>query len=319
MVPRDWFYLPLEYDAAFRDRYATIFRKRGVTNIRFLHTMSRQEADTDSFAAPIASATGVWMVGGRQWLLADVYVGTRTESALWNLLDRGGVIGGYSASAAIQGSYLVRGDPRGNASITSDHERGFGFLKNTAIDIHVLSWNRQFDLVPVIKMRPELLGLGIDADAAIVVHGDEFRVIGVGHVAIYDPKLILANGKFYFLDWGERFNLASRTPMLADGRPLSLLRFLPRYPAASDKLTTIAGTYRFDNLTISVFTRDDRVFAELAPGDERELVPVDEDGFVDSITGSKVTFRRDENGYATTLQWEWSRCRMVALRTADAR
>jgi hypothetical protein len=54
-------------------------------------------------------ATGVWLEGGRHWRLADAYLGTRTLQELFHVLDRGGVIGGGSAGATIQGSYMVRG------------------------------------------------------------------------------------------------------------------------------------------------------------------------------------------------------------------
>ena len=45
---------------------------------------------------------------------ADSYSGTRTETEIKALLARGGVVGGSSAGATIQGSYLVRGAIAGN-------------------------------------------------------------------------------------------------------------------------------------------------------------------------------------------------------------
>ena len=44
-------------------------------------------------------------------------IDTRTHRELWNVLNRGGVIGGSSAGATIQGSYLVRGAPEGNLAL----------------------------------------------------------------------------------------------------------------------------------------------------------------------------------------------------------
>jgi cyanophycinase len=57
---------------------------------------------------------------------------------------------------------MVRGDTKGNTLMVGDHVEGFGFLKGVTIDQHVLRRNRQFDLVDVIRARPELLGIGID-------------------------------------------------------------------------------------------------------------------------------------------------------------
>ncbi len=182
----------------------------GAQNVTVLHTRDREKANSQAFVMPLMEATGVWFGGGRQWRLADAYLGTKTEQALRGVLDRGGVIGGSSAGATIQGSYLVRGDSKTNVIMMGDHEQGFGYLKNTAIDQHVLSRNRQFDMIEVIRAKPELLGIGIDEDTAIVVQGDEFEVIGRSYVAIYDHETMGAEGRFYFLAPGQRFDLATR-------------------------------------------------------------------------------------------------------------
>ncbi len=183
----------------------------GAQNVTVLHTRDREEANSDSFVQPLTEAGGVWFGGGRQWRLVDAYLGTKTEQALWSVLERGGVIGGSSAGATIQGSYLVRGDSKTNVIMMGDHEQGFGYLKNTAIDQHVLTRNRQFDMIEVIRAKPELLGIGLDEDTAIVVQGDEFEVIGRSYVAIYDHETMGAEGRFYFLAPGQRFDLATRT------------------------------------------------------------------------------------------------------------
>jgi hypothetical protein len=115
------------------------------------------------------------------------------------------------AGATIQGSFLVRGDTQGNEIMIGDHLEGFGFLRNTGIDQHLLKRNRQFDLFEVLDAYPDLLGIGIDEDTAIVVQGDQFEVIGQGYVAVYDTgRLIPPNGRFYFLAPGDRFNLKER-------------------------------------------------------------------------------------------------------------
>ena len=69
-----------------------MFHDVGAFNLTVLHTNDPAEADTEVFAAAIAGANGVWFPGGRQWRLADSYLGTRTEEELWKLLERGGVI-----------------------------------------------------------------------------------------------------------------------------------------------------------------------------------------------------------------------------------
>ena len=187
------------------------FRKAGFKDVTVLHTRDRNVANSDEFVAPLLRARAVWFPGGRQWRLADAYLDTRTELELHAVLDRGGVIGGTSAGATIQGSYLVRGDTRNNTIMMGDHVKGFGFLKNVAIDQHLLARNRHFDLIPVVEKHPQLLGIGIDEDTAIVVVGDGFEVVGESVVAIYDNRRTLANeGRFYFLRAGDTYDLKTR-------------------------------------------------------------------------------------------------------------
>jgi cyanophycinase len=89
-------------------------------------------------------------------------------------------------------------------------ERGFGFLKNVAVNAHLSEAMRQNELVTIIDAYPKLLGIGIDEKAAIIVTGDRFRVIGKGRVAIYDNRKH-GNNWYYWLENGEVFNLRTRT------------------------------------------------------------------------------------------------------------
>ena len=187
------------------------FKAAGATNLTVLHTTDPTVADTEAFVQPLLEARGVWFPGGRQWRLADAYLGTKVHDELWALLGRGGVIGGSSAGATIQGSYLARGDTATNTVMLGDHEVGLGFLRNVAIDQHLLRRNRQFDLLEVITAHPELLGIGLDENTAIIVQGDEFEVIGASYVVIYDAERQLdSGGQFYFLAPGDRYNLKAR-------------------------------------------------------------------------------------------------------------
>lgn len=174
-----------------------------------LHTEDRSTADSESFVAPLANATAVWITGGRQWRLADIYGGTRTERALFELLARGGLIAGSSAGASVMGSYLVRGSSSSNKVLMSPgHERGFGFLRNVAIDQHIVVRGRESDLARLVALHPELLGIGIDEGTAILVQGNVFSVVGPSVVAVTDGAT--HDGRpYYMLKQGARFDLAT--------------------------------------------------------------------------------------------------------------
>jgi cyanophycinase len=183
----------------------------GARHVTVLHTRDRKVADSDAFASQLRQARGVFFIGGRQWRLADAYLHTRTQTELQALLDRDGVIAGTSAGATILGSFLLRGDTKGAEIMEGDHVEGMAFLKNVAIDQHLLRRNRQFDLVPVIEAHPDLLGIGIDEDTAILVRRDRFDVMGSGYVAIYDhARKLDSGGAFYFLAPGDSYDLKTR-------------------------------------------------------------------------------------------------------------
>ncbi|MCG8527395.1 MAG: cyanophycinase, partial [Opitutales bacterium] len=199
----------------------TSWRALELKNVAILHTQDRAIADSDEFVEPLRDADAVWFSGGRQWRLVDAYKDTKAEKMFRKVLDRGGIIGGSSAGATIQGSYLARGDSSGNQIMMGDHEVGFGYLKDVAIDQHVLARNRHFDLFTILKKRPELLGIGIDESTAVIVNGDTFEVFGKSFVLIYDgtfwsregwdqKELPEADSLFYFLRPGDRYDLKTR-------------------------------------------------------------------------------------------------------------
>jgi cyanophycinase len=200
-------------------------RASGARRLRVLHTRDRKVADMPDFVSPLREAHGVWFPGGRHWRLADAYLNTRTQRELEALLARGGVIGGTSAGATILGSFMVRGDTKGNELMVGDHVDGFGFIKGVTIDQHLLKRNRQFDLIPVIESKPELLGVGLDESTAIVVRRNAFEVIGKSYAVVYDAQRTLdSGGQFYFLAPGDKYDLTKREAMRETTRSEALPR-----------------------------------------------------------------------------------------------
>jgi cyanophycinase len=192
------------------------WKKFGLTDVHMLHTADPKEADTEAFASILRDAKGVWFVGGRQWNIADSYAGTRTLTEFRKVLERGGVIGGSSAGASIQGDYLVRGAVEGPNLVMApepEHQHGFAFLRKTGIDQHINTRNRWDDIIPLIKKYPDLLGIGISEGTAIVVTGDRFQVIGKWKVAIHDNHRVYQPWEkpYYVLSPGDEYNMKTRT------------------------------------------------------------------------------------------------------------
>ncbi|HXD32593.1 MAG TPA: cyanophycinase [Pyrinomonadaceae bacterium] len=182
----------------------------GVEDVIVIHTRDRKTANSDQFIAPLRKATGVFLGAGNSGRIAVTFLETRTQLELEALLARGGVVFGSSAGAIIQGSYTVRGRPDKPLLMAKGHERGFAFMKNVAINPHLTQAKRDNELINVIDSHPKLLGIGIDEDAALIVEGNRFEVIGAGRVAIYDNQK--RDGSWYYwLKPGDRFDLSTWT------------------------------------------------------------------------------------------------------------
>jgi cyanophycinase len=189
--------------------------KLGLTHVRMLHTADPKVADTEEFAKVLRDADAVWFNGGRQWNIVDSYANTLTYREFHKVLERGGVIGGSSAGATIQGDYLVRGDTSGsNVMMTAEpnHQKGFAFLRKVAIDQHINTRNRWDDLIPVIQKYPNLLGIGLSEATAIIVHGDRFEVMGAWKVAVHDNTRLYQPWEkpYYVLSAGDVYNMKTR-------------------------------------------------------------------------------------------------------------
>jgi len=208
------------------ERVIASWIRRGVTNVKMLHTHDPEVADTEEFVKDLREATGIWFDGGRQWNIVDSYMNTLTYEEFHNVLKRGGVIGGSSAGATIQGRYLVRGDTEGSSIVMTDepeHEWGFGFLRKSAIDQHIDARNRWDNIIPVIEKYPDLLGIGLSENTAIIVQGDSFEVMGNWKVAVHDNTRLYQPWEkpYYVLDPGAIYNMKTRKiERLGNGRPI---------------------------------------------------------------------------------------------------
>jgi len=210
-------------------------KQTGIAHVTLLHTSDLATANSEKFIAPLKKATAVYFVGGRQWHIADSYLNTLTHQAFFDVLNRGGVIAGSSAGASIQGSFLWRGDTKGAQIQVGDHTQGLGFLKNSAIDQHILVRNREFALVDFIRKSPQLIGIGLNEATAILVQRDTLQVLGKSYVAIYDYNTIVgaydkhvvnnredftaSDGPFFFLGAGQKYDLAKRVVIKEPRKP----------------------------------------------------------------------------------------------------
>jgi cyanophycinase len=283
-----------------------------------LHTTDRKIADSSEFVAPLKDATGVYLEGGRQWRLADAYLGTLTLKEIFAVLDRGGVVMGGSAGATIQGSYLVRGssnpdDP--TIMMSPGHEAGFSLITNTAIDQHVDARGRQNDLASVMKAHPGLLGIGLDQRTSITVHGDTLTCNGPRRAAIWDGKDHDGKG-YYYLRAGDTLNLVTRVATLVPHAPDPWDNPARLAPA---QLASDPGAYQFkrDGYML-ILAEDGQLVTQLGQGPKVPIFADPQGKFVTQIDDSYFVFVEDSTGKVTALEWHQGGRVIVMNRLDDA-
>jgi cyanophycinase len=214
-LPNGYIYIPPQGDTtksvteAFEKELAGLI---GVQKVIVLHTRDKKTANSETFVSPIRQVDGAWLGPGNAGRLADAYLGTNTQKELKALSARGGVIAGTSAGAIILGSYVVRGWTEKPMLMAKGHDKGFGFIEGIAVNPHVISQKREYELISVVHEYPNLLGIAIDDFTSIVVKDGEFTVIGKSKVAIYDNKKY-GDKWYYWLSPGDRFDLVNRRKM----------------------------------------------------------------------------------------------------------
>jgi cyanophycinase len=208
------------------------WRAQKVASVTFLHTRKPGEANDPKFVKPLTEATAVWFPGGDQSMLVAPYRGSLVERELHRLLARGGVIGGTSAGAsAMSRLMIVGGNPLAQVGA------GFGLLPEVVIDQHFHSRNRLPRLLGILARYPQYLGLGIDEETAVVVHGSLATILGNANVRLCLPSAGKTPAQVRVLKAGEKFDLAallSRPTPSAGPRP----PVVPLAPSSSGDVKT---------------------------------------------------------------------------------
>ena len=215
--------LPGEIGLEYRD----LFEKLGADIVDIVDTERREDASYSRNLEIIENATGVFFTGGDQARITEVLKDSEIDELLHQKFDRGLVIAGTSAGAAMMPDIMiVEGEGETNPRLdTVTLEPGMGFLSQVAIDQHFSQRGRLGRFISALIQQPAILGFGIDENTAIAVNGDEIEVIGEGAVTIVDvanithtnlneslddEALAICGAKLHILPNGYRFSLKQR-------------------------------------------------------------------------------------------------------------
>jgi cyanophycinase len=189
--------------------YQAAFDDLGATQCELVPIATREDASKSEVVIQLAQADGIFMTGGDQNLLMQCLWESPAAQAMHRAFHlNGACIGGTSAGAAVMSRQMLA---QGNA--TPDPEKdmvsmniGLGFVANAIIDQHFSQRQRLGRLLSALAQRPDMLGVGIDEDTALVIErGQSIEVVGRGSVTLLDPRKMHTN--FDAIDAEEKLEM----------------------------------------------------------------------------------------------------------------
>lgn len=174
------------------------FRRLGA--VADLVDVSPGAANSESTATYLEQFTGFWFSGGDQSRLSALLLGTKALESIERRYRAGSVVGGTSAGAAVMSSLMLTGrwrKPRNPeeeeivniARGMQEISRGFGFFKGAIVDQHFMHRARYNRLISAVLDHPQLIGVGIDEETALLVRADgSWEVLGNNYVKIFDAR-----------------------------------------------------------------------------------------------------------------------------------
>jgi len=233
--------------------YTAIFERFGAAEVVTVDPPSRPAAADPGLVQAIDNATGVFMTGGNQLTLAQLFVGTPLADAITRAHARGAVVAGTSAGASIMSRFMISlgadgVTPRQRAGrLTS----GLGLLPGVIVDQHFDQRARYGRKMSMVAGSPDLIGIGIDEDTAAEIHdGRLLTVLGSGAVFVIDARtavsdvsearrrapLLVSGAVVHSLPAGATFDLSTA----------SLVGFVEKHP---DAIVMAAAKARLDSGT----------------------------------------------------------------------
>ncbi|MBL0392518.1 cyanophycinase [Ramlibacter monticola] len=174
------------------ESYRRAFAEIGTGGCELLPLLERDAAFRPDTVQAILDADAIFISGGNQSRLMDVLRDTPAMTALQHAHGHlGCCIGGTSAGAAAMSRHMIAQGmavrhPRKDAVGTGI---GLGLLPAAIVDQHFSERGRLARLLSALAQRPDLLGVGVDEDTALVVESEEaIEVIGSGAVTLVDPS-----------------------------------------------------------------------------------------------------------------------------------
>ena len=178
-------------EPAFAERvYGEAMQSVGARDVAFLHLGEAAEASHPQLLSEINRADGVFITGGDQRRLMGKLWQTPAMQALHvGFRERGLVLAGTSAGAAAMSRAMIA---QGPAIVVPQKDMisldlGLNLLPQALVDQHFSQRRRLSRLLSAVALRPDLLGIGVDEDTALLLDGGRaLEVIGRSSVTLVD-------------------------------------------------------------------------------------------------------------------------------------
>lgn len=208
------------------ENYISAFNRLGFTNLSILDIRDREKAESEEVLSKVRTAECIMFSGGDQSRIIDIIGGTEMHQIILNRLQNEPVvIAGTSAGAMAMSSEMIYGGSsteslqKGSVKM----REGLGLFPSLIIDSHFIKRGRFGRLAEAVAHFPNLVGVGLAEDTAIVIKSMEsFRVIGSGMVIVFDGRTLTHNN-IEILEEGTPMTMANLTVhVLANGDAYSL-------------------------------------------------------------------------------------------------
>jgi cyanophycinase len=177
-----------------------------VRSVEFLATDDPKDAEDANFVRLLTTATGVWFSGGAQARLNYRFVGSfprpsKFQTALREVLERGGVVGGTSAGMAALPEIMTLTQERRwtDGPLRAVAAHGLGLLTGAIVEQHfdtrggrlerfsgLLRDGEQLDrLAGRDGAGAKMLGLAVEEGTGLVVQADRLEVVGRAQAHVF--------------------------------------------------------------------------------------------------------------------------------------
>ncbi|HET6426565.1 MAG TPA: cyanophycinase [Planctomycetaceae bacterium] len=169
-------------------RIRDFFEEMGAANVTVCAAADEGTMHDPKVTERFAQAQGVWFVGAEEERLLDLDLRAPLQKVVNEILARGGAVGGCSAGARMQGDCLVRRKVATSTTLPADSlSTGLGVLAGMVIDECSAGDETTDTMATMMRDRfPNLIGLGLNESAAVVVRGHRMQVVGSESVSVYD-------------------------------------------------------------------------------------------------------------------------------------